>query len=281
MNKNFKRGAIVAASAAAVLSLAVATPSFAKGHGPRGGFSTTAESNREAKVAHAHATVAATITAVPTTVTDAKLAARGAKFVAYKLAAYATAIPATQPTTGGKPVKVTGTSITAGVLNGTLSIDAGAASTTTKYAIYNAAGAGVFVTVATDAAGVATATASAALTAVYVAPTMPAHGTGKSVKGDRGSFSGSFKGGVAATVTLPADGKTYSIRITETFEDGVAVATPTAKTGPVVTASGAITLPLGKGDTYKVELVAADGTVASTVTVVVAADGTVSTPVVL
>lgn len=159
-----KRTAIIAASAATVFSLAVATPSFA--HGAKSGSKASAS-----QTAHAHATVAVTVSGIPTTITDAQLAARGAKFVAYTLAADATAVPATQPTTGAKSVKVTGTSITAGVLTGTLKLDAGLAGTTTKYAIYNAAGDATFVVVTVDAAGVATAVAATAITATYVAPT--------------------------------------------------------------------------------------------------------------
>ena len=188
MNKTLKRKAAIAAGAATVLALAAATPSFAH---MRDGMN---DSSATTKVAHAHATVAATITAVPTTITDVREAARGAKFVAYKLDAAATELPATQPTTGGKPVKVMGTSITDGVLTGTLKLDAGAASTTTKYAIYNAAGAGTLVTVTVDAAGVATANAATALTSVYAAPTLPALGEGKSVKSDRGMKLGHKRG---------------------------------------------------------------------------------------
>lgn len=163
MKKNLKRGVMAAAGAATLLSLVIATPSFA--HDSKG-----LQSGVVAKAAHAHASLAVTITGVSTDITDATVAARGAKFVAYALAADATAIPATQPTTGGKPVRVEGTSLAAGVLTGTLQIDAGAASTTTKYAVYNAAGVGSFVTVTVDAAGVATATSSAALTTVWAAP---------------------------------------------------------------------------------------------------------------
>lgn len=166
---------VVTVDAAGVATAAAATPLTA---------TYVAPISRE-KVEHIHATVAATITAVPTTITDAKLASRGAKFVAYKLAADAIAVPATQPTTGGKPVKVEGATLVAGVLTGTLKLDAGLAGTTTKYAIYNAAGAATFVTVTVDAAGVATAVAATPITAVYVAPTAPAYGEGKSVKGDR------------------------------------------------------------------------------------------------
>ena len=170
MKKNLKRGVIAAAGVATLLSLAVATPSFAHDRNKTGISSTTDVTDRAEKAQHAHATVAVTITGVSTDITDAAVAARGAKFVAYKLAADATAIPATVPTTGGKPVRVEGTSLAAGVLTGTLRIDAGAASTVTKYAIYNAAGVGSFVTVTVDSAGVATATSSAALTTVWAAP---------------------------------------------------------------------------------------------------------------
>ncbi|WP_296631123.1 hypothetical protein [Rhodoluna sp.] len=277
MNKTFKRGAIIAASAATVLSLAVAAPSFAHENKAR-----ISSSSSESKSVHIHATVAATITGVPTTVTTAYSAAKGAKFVAYPLAADATALPATQPTTGGKPLKETGTTLTAGVLTGTVSFKLHAVGTTAKYAVYNAAGVGSFVVVTSDAAGVATATATPALTAVYVAPTAPAFGEGKSVKGDRGEHKGSYSiGGITATVKIPADGKTYALRITEIAENGVAVTSPVAKTGKIITASGTVTLRLGASDTYKIELVAADGTVASTVTVTVAADGTVASPIVL
>jgi hypothetical protein len=172
MKKNLKRGVIAAAGVATLLSLAVATPSFA--HGSKGvktsASSTVDSTDRVAKASHAHATIAVTIIGVSADITDAHIAGHGAKFVAYALAADATAIPATQPTTGGKPVRVEGTTLAAGVLTGTLKIDAGAASTTTKYAIYNAAGVGAFVTVTVDAAGVATATSSAALTTVWAAP---------------------------------------------------------------------------------------------------------------
>jgi hypothetical protein len=178
MNKTLKRKAAIAAGAATVLALAAASPSFAH---MRDGMT---HSSASTKFAQLHATVAATITAVPATLTDVRDAARGAKFVAYKLDAAATELPAAQPTTGGKPLKVMGTAIIDGVLTGTLKLDAGAASTTTKYAIYNSVGDGTLVTVTVDDAGVATTTAATAITAVYVAPTAPALGEGKSVKGE-------------------------------------------------------------------------------------------------
>ncbi len=197
MKKNLKRGVIAAAGAATLLSLVVATPSFAHGvKGPKAGVSTSADaSDKIAKAAHAHASLAVTITGVSTDITDAHIAGHGAKFVAYALAADATAIPATQPTTGGKPVRVEGTSLAAGVLTGTLRIDAGAASTVTKYAIYNAAGVGSFVTVTVDAAGVATATSSAAITAAWSAPVAGELGPkGPKLDGDKHGKGGK-KGG--------------------------------------------------------------------------------------
>lgn len=189
MTKNLKRNAIIAASAATVISLAAISPAMAHTR-----TTTTTGTVSATDVEHVHASVAVTISGVPTTVTAVKDAARGAKFVAYKLDATATAVPATQPTTGGKPLKVKGATLTDGTLTGTLSIDAGAASTTTNYAIYYAAGVGSFVVVTVDAAGVATATTATALTATYVAPTAPALGQGKGVKGERGMKLGKKHG---------------------------------------------------------------------------------------
>ena len=194
MTKNFKRNALVAASAAAVMSLAVATPSFAHGmKGPRGpqvSSSSSVQVERPAKVAHTEATVAATITDIPSTVTQIGKITKGAKFVAYPLAADANAIPATQPTTGGKPAKVVATVGTDSRVSYAVEIHVPVTAGTTKFAVYNAAGVGAFVTVTVDSAGVATATTSAALTTAYAEPTKPALGEGKSVKGDRGMKKG-------------------------------------------------------------------------------------------
>lgn len=184
MNQNFKRIGIAAAGAATVLTLAVATPSLAHsntGNKPVNGSTST--SVREA--AHAHVNVAATVTAVPVSVTDAKAAAHGAIFTVYKLAADATAIAITQPTAGGKSVHIKDGVLAAGTLSGNLSLDAGAANTTSKYAIYSSTGVGTFVSVSVDAAGVATATPAVSLTATYVAPTEPVMGEGKRPKGSK------------------------------------------------------------------------------------------------
>jgi hypothetical protein len=106
------------------------------------------------------------------------------------LAADATAIPSTQPTTGGKPAKVVAKVGTDNVVSYSVEIDAPVAAGTVKYAVYNAAGVGALVTVVTDSAGAATATSSVALTTAYAEPTKPAQGEGKGMKGDRGMKKG-------------------------------------------------------------------------------------------
>lgn len=179
---NIKRSAIIAASAATIFSMTLVTPSFAA--------TETTTTTTQTKAAHLHASVAVSITDIPSTVTSVGQIVRGAKFVAYKLAADATALPAAQPTNGGKPVKVQANVSSTSVVSYSLKFDAPATAGTAVFAVYNSAGVGTLVTVTTDAAGVATATASAPLTAAYVAPTAPALGEGKSVKADRGMGRG-------------------------------------------------------------------------------------------
>lgn len=182
---NIKRSAIIAASAATIFSLAVTAPSFATTS-----ESTTTSTSTELKAAHLHASIALTITDVPSTTTKVGQIVRGAKFVAYELAADATALPATQPTTGGKLVKVEANVNSSNVVSYSLEFRAPATAGTVKLAVYNAAGVGTLVTVTTDSAGVATATSANAITAAYVAPTAPAMGEGKGMKGDRGQGHG-------------------------------------------------------------------------------------------
>lgn len=178
---NIKRSAVLAASAAAVLSLAVATPSFA-----HQGVNSTSTDSTVTQVARTEATIAVTITDIPTTVTQVGKITRGAKFVAYALAADATAIPATQPTTGGKPARVVANVSSTNTVSYAVQIHLPVTAGTTKFAVYNAAGVGAFVTVTVDSTGVATATTSAALTTAYAEPTKPALGEGKGFKGKRG-----------------------------------------------------------------------------------------------
>ncbi|MEY4450300.1 MAG: hypothetical protein RLZZ304_675 [Actinomycetota bacterium] len=301
MKKNLKRNLVAAAGAATVLSLAFASPSLAHSKSQTSTTSTSTTKAAHADKMGAFGKLAATVTGVPTTVTDARSASRGAYFTVYTLDAAATAVPTTQPTTGGIRLEVRGGTLATATLTGDIPLKAGAASTTTNYAIYpSTGGTAVFATVTVDAAGVATVTSSAALTATYdatIAAAAPVAGPGNANgkgqgkmgdgrgkgKGPKGQKDGVAKAGVSASVTVPADGKTYSIKVTETAEKGVAVATPVARPAIALTGTGAQTVKLGLGasDTYKIELVAADGTVVSTVTVTVAADGTVATPIVL
>lgn len=301
MKKNLKRNLVAAAGAATVLSLAFASPSLAHSKSQTSTTSTSTTKAAHADKMGAFGKLAATVTGVPTTVTDARSASRGAYFTVYTLDAAATAVPTTQPTTGGIRLEVRGGTLATATLTGDIPLKAGAPSTTTNYAIYpSTGGTAVFATVTVDAAGVATVTSSAALTANYdatIAAAAPVAGPGNANgkgqgkmgdgrgkgKGPKGQKDGVAKAGVSASVTVPADGKTYSIKVTETAEKGVAVATPVARPAIALTGTGAQTVKLGLGasDTYKIELVAADGTVVSTVTVTVAADGTVATPIVL
>ena len=302
MKKAFKRNAIAAAGAATILSLVMASPSLAHSNkGQTATGATTGTSQSQPFKQGTFGQLAATVTGVPTTVTDAQGASRGAYFTLYVLDAAATAVPATQPTTGGIRLDIRGGTLASATLSGNIPLKGGAASSTTKYAIYpSTGGAAIFATVTVDANSVATVTSSAALTATYDATTAasaPAFGPGgkdgvkggkhgKGPKGDKGPKGQPGLGapvGISASVTVPADGKTYSIKVTETAEKGVAVTNPVARPALPVSGTGAQTvkLPLGPSDTYKIELVAADGTVVSTVTVTVAADGTVTTPIVL
>lgn len=139
-------------------------------------------------------TIAATITGVPTTVTDLEVAEHSAMFIAYE---YTGTAPTTQPTTGGHPVRFEATALTAGTVTGTLEFRSPKAAGTYMVAVYNSKtdATPVLVTILVDAAGKATATASGTLTAAYDATLKaPAFGgpkghgpkDGKGPKGGRG-----------------------------------------------------------------------------------------------
>lgn len=188
--------------AAAVLSvgaMAFAAPTFAQAlktpsafsapsfQSHQGGFGQTGEMGD-----HIEATLDATVTGVPDTVTAARDASFGGYWEAFKLDATATALPATKPTEGGFRVGIhpqhseDGTlvepTLTAGSLTGTIDLHATATDTTEVYALYPSDGGNaVLVTVTVDADGVATATASGELTVAYsadVADEGPAFGRG-------------------------------------------------------------------------------------------------------
>jgi hypothetical protein len=139
-------------------------------------------------------TLAATITGVPTTVTDLEVAEHSALFIGYE---YTGTAPTTQPTTGSHPVRFEATALTAGTVTGTLEFHSPKTAGTYMVAVYNSKTDAnpVLVSIVVDAAGKATATASGTLTAAYDATLKaPAFGgpkghgpkDGKGSKGGRG-----------------------------------------------------------------------------------------------
>lgn len=170
MIKTNKKVAVAAAGMATVLTLAFATPSIAA-TSTDSTTSTTTGTVKAPKVFAAAVAVPVSVTGIPTTVTTAAEAARGAKFNVYVLDAAATELPATQPTTGATVVGARPGTLTGTELTGSIVVRGGAASTTTKLAVYPVnGGAGSLVTVTVAANGIATQTSSVALTSTYVAP---------------------------------------------------------------------------------------------------------------
>jgi hypothetical protein len=202
-NKTLKLTAI-AAGAVLLAGTAFAAPSFAH---PQGGSSSTSASKDASdvrgkfkqgpKAQGAKATLAATITGVPSTVTDLEVAEHSALFMGYE---FSTTAPTTQPTTGGHPVHFDATALANGTVTGTLEFKAPKTAGTYKLAVYTSStdATADLVTIVVDSAGVATATSSSALTATYDAnvtrPTPPAGE--KPGKGEKGKGKGGHgKGG--------------------------------------------------------------------------------------
>ncbi len=194
MIKNNKKVAVAAAGLATVLTLSFAAPSFAATSTDSGTTSTIGTigsgTTKAPRVFAAAVAVPVSVTGIPTTVTTAGEAARGAKFNVYVLDAAATELPATAPTTGAVVVGVRPGTLTGTDLAGSIVVRGGAAGTTTKLAVYPVnGGAGSLVTVTVAANGIATQTSSVALTSTYVAPVAqvkpekPAHDEATEVSG--------------------------------------------------------------------------------------------------
>jgi hypothetical protein len=139
-------------------------------------------------------TIAATITGVPSTVTDLEVAEHSALFFAYE---YTGAAPTTQPTTGGHPARFEAASLANGTVTGTLGFLSPKTAGTYNVAVYTSSSDATadLVTIVVDSAGKATATSATALTATYDANAMApgfGHGPkdGKAPKGDRGPKAG-------------------------------------------------------------------------------------------
>ena len=140
-------------------------------------------------------TIAATITGVPSTVTDLEVAEHSALFMAYE---YTGTAPTTQPTTGGHPAHFEATALANGTVTGTLGFMTPKTAGTYKVAVYNSKtdATPVLVTIVVDSAGKATATAAGTLTAAYdatlKAPAFggPAGGPGFGPKDGKGPKGG-------------------------------------------------------------------------------------------
>jgi hypothetical protein len=201
-NKTLKVTAI-AAGAVLLAGTAFAAPSFA--HSKNSSVKTAASSSTSAPTWTAksgdaqdgfkrglpadrvESKVAATITGVPTTVTDLEVAEHSALFMAYEFTGTA---PTAQPTTGGHPARFEATALANGTVTGTLGFLSPKTAGTYKVAVYTSSADATadLVTIVVDSAGVATATAATPLTAAYDANAKaPAFGKGpKGPKGEKG-----------------------------------------------------------------------------------------------
>lgn len=175
--KNKSKIAIAATAAIAVSALAFSAPSLAQGapsfqerKGSDRGHSSEAMSNKAA--------LSATITGIPSAVTDLHDAADGAYFQLYRLADGESSLPATKPASGLRQVSAhpekstdgtkTSPTISGGSYTGVIHFKASKGEGVTRYALYPSDGtAAILVTVTTDASGVSTATSSASLTVKY------------------------------------------------------------------------------------------------------------------
>ena len=211
MEKKALKLTAIAAGAIVLAGTAFAAPSFAHPKGNSSSMSASKDASdvrgkfkQGPKAEGAKATLAATITGVPTTVTDLEVAEHSALFMGYE---FSTTAPTTQPTTGGRPVHFEATALTSGTVTGTLEFKAPKTAGTYKLAVYTSStdATADLVTIVVDSAGVATATSSAALTATYDAnvtrPTPPAgEKPGKGGKGKGGHGHGP-KGGAGWSPT--------------------------------------------------------------------------------
>ena len=178
MEKKTLKLTAIAAGAVFLAGTAFAAPSFAHQKGNSSSMSASKDASdvrgkfKQGPKAHgpevegAKATLAATITGVPTTVTDLEVAEHSALFMGYE---YSTTAPTTQPTTGGRPVHFEATALTSGTVTGTLEFKAPKTAGTYKLAVYTSStdATADLVTIVVDSAGVATATSTSALTATY------------------------------------------------------------------------------------------------------------------
>ncbi len=178
--------AIALAAAITAGGVAMAIPSQAASTS-----SATVGNQQHERGDHSHATISATITGIPSTVTSSRAVSMGAYFSAYVLADGATA-PATAPSDSHRVHLGLGrghddTAVSGSTLTQTLRLPAGEVGSTTRVALYPSDGsAPAIVTITVDDAGVATVTSSKPLTVAYSSTVaaetkanMPAHKAGK------------------------------------------------------------------------------------------------------
>jgi len=127
---------------------------------------------------HSFATLSATITGIPAGVTELREVVKGANYEVFRLEGHATEVPVTKPTSGGHVIGVRPAAnangdpvmpeITAGEVTGNLGFRATDTEGVEVFAIYPSDDSSpILVTVTTDAAGVATASATEALSLSY------------------------------------------------------------------------------------------------------------------
>ncbi len=200
MENKTKKLTAIAAGAVVLAGAAFATPSFASVKHSSfkaaasastgtaaptwGGASGDAQDGhkRGPRFNGVESTLAATITGVPTTVTDLEVAEHSGLFIAYT---YTGTAPTTQPTTGGHPARFEATALANGTVTGTLGFMTPKTAGTYNVAVYNSKtdASPVLVTIVVDAAGKATATTTGTLTTAYdatlKAPAFGGPGEGK------------------------------------------------------------------------------------------------------
>ena len=180
--------AIAASASLAVGALTFALPSLAHDSQEPNSSESKIESGMhgdrpnasEMKKEHNFATLSATVTGIPADVTELREVVKGANYEIFRLEAGVTVAPTTKPATGGhvigvRPVldvnlDVIMPEITAGTVTGDLAFKASPIEGVEVFALYPSdESAPILVTVTTDAAGIASASASEALSLSYSA----------------------------------------------------------------------------------------------------------------
>lgn len=201
--KNTTTAAIALAAAITAGGLAMAIPSQAASTSE----SATAGAYQQERGDHTHATISATVTGIPSSVTNSFEVGMGAYFSVYELADGESA-PASAPTESRRIHVGIGrgpgdeVAVNSSTFQSTLRLPGVDNSTTKRFALYPSDGsAPSVVTIAVDASGVAKVTTSKALTVAYSATVAadsklnrPEHGKDGRGHGDERGHRGEGKG---------------------------------------------------------------------------------------